>query len=215
MLDQMREDTNRPTKKELRKDDYRKLWSRFLRSQCVGADSPYGAPPANVVSATPGVIDTGLWSVPGDYAAGVYSTTAPVAEGCKWLIYRSGTRLEKVLAGDYAVGGYPTVRLSKGQQFSTSGCGTWSKDIDHPKVSSFSDGVWLVGRDVKPGRYKVESRLRLGDDEYCSWALYRGGTNVDDLLTSDYVRGGRPEVILRNGQEFVTDGCGTWSRRSQ
>ena len=68
------------------------------------------------------------------------------------------------------------------------------------------DGTWEVGVDIKAGTYKVIEPV-VGD---CYWSITRTGT--DDIINNDIVHGGRPVVILKNGQEFENNGCGDWSR---
>lgn len=71
---------------------------------------------------------------------------------------------------------------------------------------SISEGVWEVGTDIKPGRYRTD--VAVSD---CYWAITRGGSNGDDILANDNVSGGRPSVTLKRGQEFKSSGCGDWS----
>lgn len=73
-------------------------------------------------------------------------------------------------------------------------------------VSAIEEGVWEVGVDVRPGKYKVHEAL-VGD---CYWQISPAGG--DDIVANDNPTGGRPVVILKKGQEFTNEGCGTWSK---
>ena len=74
-----------------------------------------------------------------------------------------------------------------------------------PAPAGISEGVWLVGEDVAPGRYCVTAAVS-GD---CYWEITTsGGTIVDN----DFVSGGRPTVTLKAGQQFKTQGCGDWAK---
>jgi hypothetical protein len=67
-------------------------------------------------------------------------------------------------------------------------------------------GVVLIPEDVPPGRYRMKDPVS-GDS--CYWGIYRAGTNQDDIIANNNVRGGRAIVTLRKGQEFESD-CGDW-----
>ncbi|MEU2199537.1 hypothetical protein [Isoptericola sp. NPDC019482] len=72
-----------------------------------------------------------------------------------------------------------------------------------------NEGVWTVGTDVEAGTYRTTESV-AGD---CYWAIYRSGTNQDDIVQNDIVTGGRPSVTLRDGQDFETNRCGTWDKQ--
>lgn len=72
--------------------------------------------------------------------------------------------------------------------------------------TSISEGVWEVGSDVKPGRYRTDEAVTD-----CYWAITRGGSNGEDIVANDNVSGGRPSVTLKRGQEFKSSRCGDWS----
>jgi len=71
------------------------------------------------------------------------------------------------------------------------------------------EGVWTVGTDIEAGTYRTTESV-AGD---CYWAIYRSGTNQDDIVQNDIVTGGRPTVALRDGQDFETNRCGTWDKQ--
>lgn len=58
---------------------------------------------------------------------GTYKVTEPVTDLCYWGIYKSGTNKSVIINNDLPSGGRPTVVLKKGQDFETTGCGTWQK----------------------------------------------------------------------------------------
>ncbi|MCK9792321.1 hypothetical protein M1843_00995 [Isoptericola sp. 4D.3] len=75
--------------------------------------------------------------------------------------------------------------------------------------SRIDEGVWTVGTDVAAGTYRTTAPVS-GD---CYWAIYRSGTNQDDIVQNDIVTGGHPVVTLRDGQDFETNRCGTWDKQ--
>jgi hypothetical protein len=48
-----------------------------------------------------------------------------VSSDCYWEITRSGTNGSDIIENDIPGGGLPTVRLSEGQDFTNSRCGTF------------------------------------------------------------------------------------------
>jgi hypothetical protein len=73
---------------------------------------------------------------------------------------------------------------------------------------TIEEGDWEVGADVKPGTYKTVEPIE-GD---CYWKISPIG-RPDDIIDNDIVTGGRPTVILKKGQQFTNQGCGTWGRQ--
>jgi hypothetical protein len=75
--------------------------------------------------------------------------------------------------------------------------------------TSIEHGVWTVGVDVEPGTYRTAEALT----GYCYWAIYRSGTNGDDIIQNDGPEGGYPTVTLSEGQDFENSGCGTFIKQ--
>ena len=74
------------------------------------------------------------------------------------------------------------------------------------KDSSFDDGVWLVGTDIAAGKYRPEEAL-TGD--FCYWEIATG-ENFLTIVANEVVKGGRPTITVKNGQQVTVDSCGTW-----
>lgn len=72
-------------------------------------------------------IEDGIWTVGDDFPAGTYKVVTPVTRMCYWGIYKSGTNQANIIDNDIVTGGRPTVTLKRGQDFKSSGCGTWAK----------------------------------------------------------------------------------------
>ncbi|WP_157802485.1 hypothetical protein [Sediminihabitans luteus] len=72
-------------------------------------------------------ITEGTWTVGTDIAPGTYRTTAAVGGECYWSIERSGSNGSDIVENDIVTGGFPTVVLSEGQDFTTNRCGSWAK----------------------------------------------------------------------------------------
>lgn len=73
---------------------------------------------------------------------------------------------------------------------------------------TIDEGVWTVGVDIPPGMYRVTAPV----DDGCYWSITKSGSNGDDIISNDIVSGGRPTVVLKRGQDFESDRCGTWEK---
>lgn len=97
------------------------------RCEAVVAAAAADAGPAPAPAAATGTIEEGDWTVGADIAPGTYRTEAPVEAGCYWAIYKAGTNQQDIINNGNPTGGYPTVVLKKGQEFTNQGCGTFVK----------------------------------------------------------------------------------------
>jgi hypothetical protein len=70
------------------------------------------------------------------------------------------------------------------------------------------EGDYTVGADIPAGTYKVTQPV----SGMCYWGIYKTGTNKDSIIANDIVTGGRPTVTLKAGQDFSSNGCGTWGK---
>lgn len=71
-------------------------------------------------------IHEGNWAVGVDIQPGTYRTKDTVSGDCYWAIF-SDPNGRNIVANDIVTGGRPTVTLSRGQYFTTQGCGDWLK----------------------------------------------------------------------------------------
>ncbi|MCR6492716.1 hypothetical protein [Cellulomonas sp. P24] len=69
-------------------------------------------------------------------------------------------------------------------------------------------GTWTVGVDIQPGTYRAAEAVTGS----CYWAIYRSGSNGNDILQNDIVQGGFPTVTLKDGQDFK-NGCGDFVKQ--
>lgn len=95
----------------------------------LGSPAPYDtSTPTTAAPAGPKTtITEGDWVVGTDVAPGTYRTAEAVSGMCYWGIYRAGTNKGDIVQNDIVTGGRPTVTLKAGQEFSSTGCGTWTK----------------------------------------------------------------------------------------
>lgn len=78
-------------------------------------------------------------------------------------------------------------------------------------VSTFSDGVYEVGRDIPPGRYAAPGGSPTVS---CYWERTSDpSAGMDGVLDNDRTRGGQVIVTVKAGEFLKVEDCGTWTKR--
>lgn len=72
-----------------------------------------------------------------------------------------------------------------------------------PQTTIESDGVFEVGADMAPGKFKTSGGPR------CYWARLKA--NGEDIIDND-LPGGPTTVTVKAGELFKTQSCGTWTK---
>lgn len=72
-------------------------------------------------------VGEGTWTVGKDIAPGSYRTSTAISSECYWKITKTGTNGSDIIENDIPTGGFPSVTLSVGQDFTNQGCGTFVK----------------------------------------------------------------------------------------
>lgn len=70
------------------------------------------------------------------------------------------------------------------------------------KANSFEDGVWEVGTDIQPGKYKAADA-----SSSCYWAKLDAH---DSIIDNDLPNGPTTVTIETTVAKFKTSNCGTW-----
>lgn len=96
--------------------------------------------------------------------------------------------------------------------YSTPGAGKVGNPPASPASSqTIAPGVWYVGPEgVLPGTYRVSQVLP--QDSMCYWSISSDEAG-QDIVANDIVTAGTPQVKLKKGQWFKSDGCGNWRKR--
>jgi hypothetical protein len=79
-------------------------------------------------------------------------------------------------------------------------------------VSSFGDGRWLVGREVRPGTYRT---IVPTHSPGCYWERERGTSGRSrDVIADDSVNAGQRVIVTIKSTDkaFKAHGCGRWKR---
>jgi hypothetical protein len=76
-------------------------------------------------------------------------------------------------------------------------------------LTEFGDGVWEVGVDIAPGKYKT-----AGTDGYgCYYArLHANDGTVEDILSNGFGQGPVTVTVRPDDGYFETSGCSGWTR---
>lgn len=112
--------------------------------------------------------------------------------------------------------GQPIVYISPSDiGFYSANCGMWTRAEEQkpppPKLQSFQDGSYLVGRHIAPGTYTADS----GDDT-CFWYRTAPVLPIQGDDSGGFISQGHQVVtILPTDSAFWSEGCGTWSPIAQ
>jgi hypothetical protein len=77
-----------------------------------------------------------------------------------------------------------------------------------PGVTVFTDGTWVVGKDIQPGKYRS-----IGGG-ICRWQRLRDlKGKVSSPIESNITSEGSPVVTIKpTDKAFESSGCGTWAK---
>ena len=164
------------------------------------------------IAAPKSTFGNGTFTVGRDIQPGIYRTKSVLPSGTNWFftISTTGSNGNEIIAIDNVKGGIPTLNLRKGWDIENSNCGTYvksslTKSRGTPRTS-ITDGIWLVGVDLKPGTYSATKDV-FGSK--CWLTIFQAGSNGKETLAIDSYTRGKPSVILAVGQEIQSWGCGT------
>ena len=194
-----------------------------------GEDSaPEDRAASSALTATPTLVPAtfgdGRYRVGTDVAPGRYRAVAPTEE-CEWQRLRSFDGPSESWLDDDVIGSgsgftIPFVDIAPSDLgFVSSGCGEWVSDLS-PRITPdrpFGDGVWLVGSEIAPGRYRTAEPVMD-----CGWWRLSGFSGeyfhtgdvglLEDLVDGGYAEGGYAIAeIAASDAAFASYGCGEWS----
>ncbi len=72
------------------------------------------------------------------------------------------------------------------------------------------DDVVHIGEDVPAGVYRAVHAV--DGDDMCYWNKSKDAEG-SDIIDNDIVSGGRPQVTLKKGQWFTSQGCPDWQKK--
>lgn len=156
----------------------------------------------------------GTWTVGNEVEPGLYASTVPRnSPGCSWeRIEDFQARYDTPIAGnDSGAEERVVVEIAESDAgFRSSGCGKW-RPYSSPSTAgrSIESGMWLVGRDILPGRYR--SQGPLSDAAPCEWARQIGfSDSFFDIVQSDQATGPVTIRIEATDVSFASSSCAEW-----
>ncbi|MCU9612405.1 hypothetical protein OEV98_02365 [Caldibacillus lycopersici] len=158
---------------------------------------------------TEGRIESGIFEVGKDIEPGLYKSEGSVTYWARLSGF--GGSLEEIIANGNPQGS-DIVNIDEGDVgFQTSGSGYWFKVDDNYKpemLTSFSDGTYIVGKDISPGKYKSD-----GGDSFGYWARLSGFSGeLDDIIANGNPEGPTIVEIAEGDIGFQTFGNGKWTK---
>ena len=163
----------------------------------------------------------GTYIVGSEIASGIYRTkgTDTSLYGCRFQrLSGLGAENDNVIAGYSEDQGMATiVEIDAGDRaFATEGCGWWYAE-SVPVAESpteFSDGAFIVGRDIEPGVYRNSSSAVSG----CRWERLSGlSRDFHDARIFGHdeeliVQSRNPVVEIKAADKaFISYKCGRWT----
>lgn len=151
----------------------------------------------------------GIFEVGKDIQAGTYRTRTG-SSGCYYSrLSGFGGSFDEIISNENT--DYPTVvtiaTTDKG--FKSSRCGTWTQNLSQITESktSFSDGIYIVGTDIEPGKYK-----NVGQ-EGCYYSRLSGFTgSIGNIISNENTDDPAIVTIAATDKGFKSSRCGTWTK---
>ncbi len=146
----------------------------------------------------------------------------------RWLIALVGLGVG-IAIGAGAAGGGPKTKTVAGPTTTTTATTTATATVAGPAVtvtahptrtvtktftpqpaSSFSDGTYVVGTDIQPGRYRTDGR---GDDASigCYWSR-NGDLSGENILANGIIRGPTTVEVRSGDAAFEVSGGCQWAK---
>ena len=92
--------------------------------------------------------------------------------------------------------------------FESQNCGTWTKDLSRitTSMTTFADGMYIVGVDIKPGTYKSSG------NQGCYYARLSDFTgSSDSIIANNNTDNPAIVTISASDKGFQSTRCGTWT----
>ncbi|MDQ6847547.1 MAG: hypothetical protein M3019_08210 [Candidatus Dormibacteraeota bacterium] len=151
----------------------------------------------------------GQYRVGQDIHAGTYRLRAQPSS-CYWEREKDfNGGVDSILANDNTASYAVVTILPSDAGFMSRGCGTWSADLSAViSGPTFSDGQYIVGTDVKPGRY------RSSGNAGCYWEREKDftGAGSNAIIANNNTDTPAIVTIAASDKGFKASNCGTWTR---
>ncbi len=153
--------------------------------------------------------DDGTYTVGKDIQPGTYRTRT-ASPGCYFarLSGFGGTIGEIIANANTDAPAIVTIKATD-KGFTSTNCGTWTKDLSAITTSqtSFDDGMFIVGTDIKPGTYRTRTA-----SSGCYFARLSGfGGTTGEIISNANTDAPAIVTISASDKGFEASSCGTWT----
>ena len=150
-------------------------------------------------------LSTGNYTVGKEIPAGRYVMTPEGGSG-NFVVENGGIPVVNEILGDSSMGGVPSVTatLKNGEQIQISGIPNVKFTPATTELkTTLTTGEWVVGEDIKAGRYKITPTSGSGN-----FVVENGGIPVVNEILGDSSMGGVPSITatLTNGEVIEISG---------
>lgn len=150
----------------------------------------------------------GTKRVGSDIPARTYRTRSAPTD-CYWERLRGFSgQLKDIIANDFSSGFQVVTIKSTDKGFHSERCGKWSSDLSRvtKSLTSFGQGTFIVGTDMKPGTYRSSKGAN------CYWERRSNFTGQLSGIIANHF-GGKAVVKIRSTDKgFYSQRCGTWTK---
>ncbi len=151
----------------------------------------------------------GTYTVGKDIQPGTYRTRA-ASPGCYFarLSGFGGTIGEIIANANTDAPAIVTIKATD-KGFTSTNCGTWTNDLSAITSSqtSFDDGMYIVGTDIKPGTYRTRTA-----SPGCYFARLSGfGGTTGEIIANANTDAFAIITIVASDKGFEASSCGTWT----
>ncbi len=152
----------------------------------------------------------GEYIVGTDIKSGTYRTRV-ASSGCYYARLSGFSATDNdIIANDFVSGSAIVTIAASDKGFQTIDCGIWTNNLSAitKNKTTFSDGEYIVGTDIKPGTYRTP-----GTSSGCYYARLSGFSGTDnDIIANDFVNGPAIVTIAGKDKGFQAANCGTWKK---
>jgi len=151
----------------------------------------------------------GTHEVGKDIQPGTYRTRKP-SNGCYFSRLKgfSGSLSDIIMNENTDTPAIVTIAVSDAG-FKSSNCGTWTQDVSAITTdkTTFTDGMYIVGTDIEPGKYKNSGSDGCYYSRLANFSGALGGIIMNENTDEPAII-----TIATSDKGFKSSRCGTWTK---
>lgn len=152
----------------------------------------------------------GTWEVGKDIKPGTYRTRSGSSSCYYSRLSGFGGSLNEIISNENTDAPVVVTIEESDKGFKSSRCGTWTQDLSQITTSktSFGDGIFIVGTDIEPGKYK-----NAGSDG-CYYSRLSGFSgSLGNIISNENTSDVAIVTIALTDKGFKSSRCGTWVKQ--